>query len=108
MDEIWSGVAVVGAPSVEREQGLGHAGYTVAVFAGPMVFGAVIEAAVLPLSDRMAKRRFAGAALCVLSAALAVCALATTAWMLSAGLALAGAASGAACGTAQAELIAAH
>jgi MFS family permease len=105
MDELWSGVAVVGAPAVEREQGLGHGGYTLAVFAGPMLFGALIEAAVMPLSDRVSRRRFTAAALALLGASLVVCALATNTWMFSAGLSLAGAASGAACGTAQAGLL---
>ncbi|HEY3594430.1 MAG TPA: hypothetical protein VGL13_11170, partial [Polyangiaceae bacterium] len=105
MDELWSGVAVVGAPSVEREQGLAHGGYTLVVFAAPMLFGAIIESILAPLSDRTSRHRFTAGALTVLAASLTLAAFATNAWMLSAGLALAGAASGAACGTAQAALL---
>jgi MFS family permease len=108
MDELWSGVAVSAAPAVEREQGLGHAGYALTVFAAPMVFSAVVEAALVLLSDRVARRRFIAAGLLVLGGSLAICAFARTPWLLSAGLALSGAASGTACGAAQAELIDEH
>jgi MFS family permease len=105
MDELWSGVAVVAAPSVEREHQLGHRGYTLVVFAAPMLVSAAIEAVVVPFSDRMSRRRFAAGALLVLAASLIACAIAQSPWLFSVGLAVAGAASGAACSTAQAQLL---
>jgi MFS family permease len=107
-DELWSGVAVVAAPSVEREQSIGHGRYVLAVFVLPFVLSSGIDAALALLSDRVARRGFVAAALGALSASLVLSALAQGPWLLSGGLALAGAASGAACGGAQAELLSLH
>ncbi|MCU0687497.1 MAG: MFS transporter [Polyangiaceae bacterium] len=96
------------APAVEREQSLGHGTYTLVVFAAPMLVSAIIEATLAIVSDRVPRRHFIVGGLLVLAAALLVCAAAPSAWLLSAALAIAGAASGAACGAAQAELITEH
>lgn len=106
-DEFWSGVAVVAAPEVEREQGIEHGGYALLVFALPLVGSALIEAGLALVADRHPRRRVTGFALLALSAALVLCALATEGPLLAIGLALAGAASGVACGAAQSELVAA-
>jgi hypothetical protein len=45
-DEPWSGVAVVAAPDVEREEGLEHGSYVLLVFALPLLGGALLEAAI--------------------------------------------------------------
>lgn len=105
IDELWSGVAVVGAPAVERELELDHAAYTSFVFALPLVLGAVLETGLLLAMDRAPRRFFLWGGLAALMSALAACALAPGAWWLSLGLASAGAASGAAGVAAQAELI---
>src|SRR6185295_4129309 len=60
------------------------------------------------LSDRVERRRLLAGGLGVLSASLALCALSEHGWSLSLGLALAGAASGVACGAAQAEIVTAR
>jgi MFS family permease len=103
---MWSGVAVVAAPAVEREQSLGHGSYALVVFAVPMLASALLEAGLAIVSDRVPRRRFIVGGLLVLASALLLCAFAPSAWWLSAALAIAGAASGAACGAAQIELIA--
>ena len=107
-DELWSGVAVVAAPSVEREHGLGHHGYALFVFALPLVLSAALEAAFSLLSDRLPTRRLLGFGLAALSASLCLCALASGPALLSVGLGLAGAASGVACAAAQTELVRRH
>lgn len=104
-DELWSGVAVVAAPSVEEEQALSHTGYALLVFAVPLLLSALIEAALSLWSERAPRRCSVRLGLCVLSAALALCALTESGWMLALGLALAGASSGLACAAAQAELV---
>lgn len=107
-DELWSGIAVVAAPAVEREQSLEHAGYTFTVFAVPLLLSAIAEAGLLLASDRLPRKAFVVGGLAALAVALGVCAHAHTPWLLSLGLAMAGAASGAACGAAQAELVQMH
>lgn len=104
-DELWSGIAVVAAPAVEREHRLEHGTYAVAVFAVPFVVSAAGEALLSLLSDRFPRRHFVGGGLALLSLALILTGLAPTPWALSLGLALAGIASGAACAAAQSELV---
>lgn len=106
-DEFWSGVAVVAAPEVEREQRIEHGGYALLVFALPLLGSALLEAGLALAADRYARRRVTALALCGLSAALLLCATASHGTLLATGLALAGAASGVACGAAQSELVAA-
>jgi MFS family permease len=77
------------------------------VFTLPLVGSALIEAGLALVADRYPRRRVTGFALLALSAALVLCALATEGPLLALGLALAGAASGVACGAAQSELVAA-
>ena len=107
-DELWSGVAVVAAPSVEREHGLGHPGYALFVFALPLLLSAALEAALSVLCDWLPPRRLLGYGLAALSASLALCALARQPGLLALGLGLAGAASGLACAAAQTELVRRH
>ncbi|HKU44527.1 MAG TPA: MFS transporter, partial [Polyangiales bacterium] len=104
-DELWSGVAVVAAPEVERLHAIDHAQYTFWVFAVPMLAATLIEAPLSLLSDRWPRRRVLSVSLWALAVALSACALAWEPWLLAAGLALAGAASGLACTTAQGELV---
>lgn len=104
-DELWSGVAVVAAPDVERYHGVDHAGYALWIFAAPLLLSSLIEAPIALLSDHQPKRRLLALGSATLAAALALCALATGPWMLACGLALAGAASGVTCAVAQGELV---
>jgi MFS family permease len=104
-DELWSGVAVVAAPDVEREQGVGHGAYALLVFALPLLGSALLEAGLAVLSDRWVRRRVAGVGLVVAACALAACAFAPGRAALVLGLAVAGGASGIACAAAQAELV---
>jgi MFS transporter, FSR family, fosmidomycin resistance protein len=78
------------------------------VFALPLVGSALLEAGLALVADRYPRRRVTGLALLALSVALVLCALATQGLLLALGLALAGAASGVACGAAQSELVAAN
>jgi len=96
---------VVAAPEVEALHAVDHAQYTLWVFAVPLLAAALIEAPIAVVSDRWPRRRLLALGLLGLAFALGWCALARGAWLLSAGLALAGAASGVACGAAQAELV---
>jgi MFS family permease len=104
-DELWSGVAVVAAPEVERHHAVDHSGYALTVFTLPILLSAVLEALVALSSHKLPRRRVLGAALCVLAVSLLICATAATPWALAAGLSVAGAASGAACAAAEAELV---
>jgi MFS family permease len=74
-------------------------------FAVPLLVAALIEAPIALVSDRMSRSAVLAGSLGALGVALAGCALAQSAWVLAAGLSLAGAASGVACGAAQAELV---
>lgn len=107
-DEFWSGVAVVAAPEVEREQRIEHGAYALLVFALPMLGSSVLEAALALVADRYPRRRVTGLGLVAMSLALVLCALATAGAGLALGLALAGAASGVACAAAQGELVTAN
>lgn len=97
---------MVAAPDVENEQGLAHGSYALLVFALPLLGAALLEALVALVSDRQPRARVVGAGLVVTSLALALCAHADQGVVLALGLALAGAASGAACSAAQGELVA--
>ena len=94
-----------GAPSVEGELALSHRGYAAFVFAVPLVLAAGLEAVFALLSDGRGRARMLVAAQAVLSIALLATSAARSAWSLTLGLAVAGAASGVACGAAQALLI---
>lgn len=104
-DELWSGVTVVAAPAVEAFHQLDHAQYALWTFAVPLLVAAVIEAPIALASDRISRAAVLASSLGVLALSLAGCALAERAWVLAAGLSVAGAASGVACGAAQAELV---
>jgi MFS family permease len=108
IDELWSGVAVVSAPDVERSFELDHGGYTLSVFALPLLLGAIVEAGAELIVYSLPRRRVLSWSYVALSFSLALCALAPSAWLLGVGLALAGAASGAAGAAAEAELVATH
>ncbi len=71
-----------------------------------MLIAALIEAPIAVWSDRGQRTRVYRFAVAALSLALALCAVADRAWILSLGLSLAGAASGVACTSAEGELIA--
>jgi FSR family fosmidomycin resistance protein-like MFS transporter len=98
-------VAVTGAPSVEHELGLSHAAYVVAVFAAPLLVAAGLEAAVALASDRWERRRLVVGGQAGLAVSLLAAAWTPSAWGLAIALALAGTASGVACGAAQAILV---
>jgi predicted MFS family arabinose efflux permease len=99
-------VAVVAAPVIEAEQGMDHRQYALLVFTLPLLLGMLLEPTLSVLSDRWPRRRVLRWSLLALGLALAACGLARQMWLLSLGLALAGSASGVACGVAKAELVA--
>jgi MFS family permease len=105
VDELWSGVTVAGAPSVEGELALSHRAYVAVTFALPLVGAAVLEAGVALLSDVWGRGRLVAIAQWALSASLVGAACASSPLELAAALAFAGASSGAACGAAQALLV---
>lgn len=107
-DELWSGVAVVGAPEVEDVHGVGHAAYTLWVFAVPILASSLIEVPLALWSDRARRSRVLRGGLLGLAGSLLLCAVADRPWMLAVGLSLAGAASGVACNAAEADLVARH
>jgi MFS family permease len=107
-DELWSGVTVVAAPAVEAFHAIDHAQYALWTFAVPLLVAALIEAPIALASDRLSRATVLAGSLGVLACSLAGCALAQTPWALAAGLSIAGAASGIACGAAQAELVTTH
>ena len=102
---MWSGVAVAGAPSVEQELGLSHRGYVVFAFALPLIVAAALEAGVALLSDVWRRDRLIVLGQGALAASLLFAAWTRSPWGLTLGLALAGASSGVACGSAQALLL---
>jgi MFS family permease len=105
-DELWSGVAVVAAPDVEEKHALGHAGYTFWIFALPLLLSALIEAPLALYSDRLGRRRVLALCTLGLGSSLVLGGVAHAPWLFALALALAGAASGAACAAAQGELVA--
>jgi MFS family permease len=105
VDELWSGVAVSGAPSVEHELALSHRGYLAFAFVLPLVAAALLEAGLALLSDVVERARLIVLGQAALAAALFFTAWTSNPWGLTLGLAFAGASSGVACGAAQALLI---
>jgi MFS family permease len=105
LDELSSGVAVVGAPAVERDYGLDHATYTLFVFAAPTLVAGLAESALALASDRVSRRVFLVGGMLALSLSLAASALSPWPLVFSLGLAVASTASGCACGAAQASLV---
>ncbi len=108
VDELWSGVAVVAAPEVEQLHEVDHAHYALWIFAVPMLAASLIEMPIALGSDRLPRRWLLAGGLGGLAVSLGLAAIAPSAWLLAAALSLAGAASGVACGAAQAELVTRH
>lgn len=96
---------VVAAADVERAFDLGHDRYAFWVFTVPMIVASLIEAPIAALSDRAARDRMLGCGLAVLGAALLGAAFANAPWQLAITTAVAGAASGVACASAQGTLV---
>jgi MFS family permease len=90
---------------VERELGLSHGAYAAVVLVGPQIVAAVLEGGVAIVSDALDRRRLAAAGQVVLAAALLAAGCARSPWTLTFALAIAGAASGVACGAGQALLV---
>jgi MFS family permease len=108
VDELWSGVAVVAAPEVEKFHEIDHAHYTLWVFAVPILLSSLIEAPIALVSDRLPRQLLLASGLGGLAVSLVLASMASSPWLLAAALALAGAASGVACDSAQAELVTRH
>jgi sugar phosphate permease len=96
---------VCGAPSVERELALSHTAYVAFVFAAPLVLAAALEAGIALKSDAWDRRKLVLGGQLALAASLLLAASTTNPWLLALALAIAGAASGVACGAAQAILV---
>jgi predicted MFS family arabinose efflux permease len=108
VDELWSGIAVVAAPEVEKFHEVSHAQYTLWVFAVPILLASLIEAPIALISDRLPRPLLLASGLGALAVSLLLASLAQSPWLLAAALSLAGAASGVACDSAQAELVTRH
>jgi MFS family permease len=108
VDELWSGVAVVAAPEVEKFHEVDHAHYTLWVFAVPILLSSLIEAPIALVSDRLPRQLLLASGLGGLAVSLVLASMASSPWLLAAALSLAGAASGVACDSAQAELVTRH
>lgn len=108
VDELWSGIAVVAAPEVEKFHEVSHAQYTLWVFAVPILLASMIEAPIALISDRLPRQLLLASGLGGLAVSLLLASLAGSPWLLAAALSLAGAASGVACDSAQAELVTRH
>jgi MFS family permease len=97
---------VSGAPSVEHELALSHGGYLAFVYALPLALAALLEAGTALFSDVWSRPRLIVLGQASLAASLFLAAWTSSPWGLTLGLAFAGAASGVACGAAQALLVA--
>ncbi|MGH7329925.1 MAG: hypothetical protein ACREJX_16375, partial [Polyangiaceae bacterium] len=97
---------MAGAPSVEHELALSHERYFLFAFALPLVAGAVLEASVVAISDRLDRRRLLAISQTALAASLFAVAFSSDPWALALALAAAGTTSGIGCGVAQAAMIA--
>ena len=104
-DEYWSGIAIAGAPDVERAHDVGHGTYALLTFTLPFLGSALFDAALALLADHASRRRVASFGMLGISLGSWGCALGGGWLSLPIGLACAGAASGMACSAAQAELI---
>jgi MFS family permease len=98
-------VAVSGAADVEHDLVLSHSAYVALVFAGPQIAASLLEAGIALASDVWDRRRLVLAGQAALCASLALVARTHGPWGLTVGLALAGTASGVACGAAQALVV---
>jgi MFS family permease len=107
VDELWSGVVVSGVDSVERELGLTHTRYVALVFSAPLVIAALLESVASLASEAWGRKRVIVVGQGALAAALLYVGFSRDPWGLTLGLALAGTASGVACGAAQGVLVAA-
>jgi MFS family permease len=105
VDELWSGVAVSGAPSVEHELGLSHTGYVTLAFAVPLVLAAMVESGIAVYSDVWDRRRLTIIGQGTLAISLTLLACTKSAWVFTVALTFAGAGSGVACSAAQAMLV---
>lgn len=97
-----------GAPSVEHDLALGHTEYVTFTFVLPLIVAALLEAGIAFASDALDRRRLVLGAQAALAASLLLAGLTRNAWLLAAGLSLAGASSGVACAAAQALLLGVH
>jgi len=107
VDELWSGVVVAGVDSVERELGLSHTRYVALVFSLPLILAALLESGASLLSEAWGRKVVIVAGQAALGASLLFVAWTHGPWGLALGLAVAGTASGVACGAAQGVLVAA-
>jgi MFS family permease len=104
-DEYWSGIAIAGAPDVERAHDLGHGAYALLTFTLPFLGSALFDGALALLADHASRRRLASLGMLGISLGLCGCAVGDGWLSLPIGLACAGAASGMACSASQAELM---
>lgn len=93
---------------MELDLGLSHQAYVTFVYALPLAAAAILEAGTALLSDVWSRARLVILGQSALAAALFFTAWTSSPWGLASGLALAGAASGVACGAAQALLVVAR
>jgi len=107
VDELWSGVVVAGVDSVEHELGLSHTRYVALVFSLPLIFAAILESGASLLSEAWGRKVVIVVGQAALAASLLFVAWTHSPWGLALGLAVAGTASGLACGAAQGVLVAA-
>jgi MFS family permease len=105
LDELWSGVPVVGAPQIERDYGIAHAAMALAVLMLPQLAAAVIEARLVLWGMRGDPRRWIAAGQVTVCACALAGAVASSPWVLGFALAIASPASGVAGSIAAARLV---
>lgn len=105
LDELGSGLPVVGAPALEHEIFASFIGLTFAIFTLPQLISLALEAKLLLLANRFARRHVLRIGLGAYGLGLAAAALSPNRVLFTAAWTLAFLSSGIATGTAQAELM---
>ncbi|MFO0728072.1 MAG: MFS transporter [Myxococcota bacterium] len=106
LDELASGVPVLGAPDLRAAFELRYGGTAWIILVGPILLATFIEAPLLARSDRWPRERSIAVALLFQAVFLGLAGLTTHPWGLALALGLWGAAAGVTTGVAQAALIA--
>lgn len=105
LDELGSGLPVVGAPALQQELFASFAALSFVVFTAPQLAGFVLEPPVLLFASRFTRARAIGCGLIAYGLALLFAAWAGSAWLFGVAWTLVWIASGVACASAQAELM---
>lgn len=105
LDELTSGVPVLGAPDIRRDLSLPYTGAAWVLLALPLALGAIVEAPLLLRADRWPRKRTIAITLALQSLATLAAAFAPSATVLGVSLAIWGSAAGITIGVAQSSLV---